>query len=58
MDRTPDSESLACVVTDLGLAQKRIPALVATLGLGIRRMELDEPSLEDVFVKLVGRGGA
>jgi ABC-type uncharacterized transport system ATPase subunit len=36
------------------VAQREIPAAVAALGLGLRRFEVSEASLEDVFVELVG----
>lgn len=38
---------------DVDVAQHRIPALVSGAGLGLRRFEVAEPSLEDVFVDLV-----
>jgi ABC-2 type transport system ATP-binding protein len=41
-------------VRDLSVAQREIPAAVAALGLGLRRFEVSEASLEDVFVELVG----
>jgi ABC-2 type transport system ATP-binding protein len=50
-------EGFLCSVSDLPLAQRAIPALVASLGLGIRRMEVDDPSLEDVFVELLHKAG-
>ena len=55
IDKASNGDALICMVTDLGSAQRRIPAVVADFGLGIRRMEVDEPSLEEVFVQLVGR---
>jgi len=46
--------SLRASVHDLPTAQREIPAAVAALGLGLRRFEVSEASLEDVFVELVG----
>ena len=40
-------------VVDLEAAYREVPALVARLGLALRRFEADEVSLEDVFVDLV-----
>ncbi|MBX3069059.1 MAG: ABC transporter ATP-binding protein [Thermomicrobiales bacterium] len=39
--------------SDIDAAQHRIPALVSSAGLGLRRFEIEERSLEDVFVDLV-----
>jgi ABC-2 type transport system ATP-binding protein len=48
------SESrLSLVVADLSQAQREIPAAVARAGVGLRRLESGELSLEDVFVDLV-----
>ena len=41
-------------VTDAALAQREVPAAVVRAGLGLRRFESGEVSLEDVFVDLVG----
>ena len=46
--------SIEITVTDLGLAQHEIPAMVAARGAGLSRMEAGELGLEDVFVELVG----
>lgn len=43
-------------VTDLDLARRAVPALVADAGAGLTRFETGEVSLEDVFVELVGGG--
>jgi ABC-2 type transport system ATP-binding protein len=48
-----DGEDLVVEVTDLDTAFREIPALVAGLGLRLRRFEAAEASLEDVFVDLV-----
>ena len=50
--------SLRMTVTDLQAAQREIPAAIATAGVALRRFEVEEGSLEDVFVELVGSGGA
>jgi ABC-2 type transport system ATP-binding protein len=47
---------LAVGVADLEAARRDLPAVVAGLGLELRRLELDEASLEDVFVDLIGGG--
>jgi len=39
--------------TDLKAAQQALPRLIADHGLVLRRFELVEPSLEDIFVRLV-----
>jgi ABC-2 type transport system ATP-binding protein len=44
---------LRLATDDLETAQRELPALVARLGLALRRLESDELSLEDVFVDLV-----
>jgi ABC-2 type transport system ATP-binding protein len=48
-----DGRELVLEVTDLEVAYREVPALVARLGLALRRFEADEISLEDVFVDLV-----
>jgi ABC-2 type transport system ATP-binding protein len=48
-----DGRELVVEVTDLEEAYIAVPALVARLGLPLRRFEADEVSLEDVFVDLV-----
>ena len=52
----PDGAALRLTVTDLATAERALPAVVAGAGLGLRRLEIDEVSLEEVFVELVGRG--
>jgi ABC-2 type transport system ATP-binding protein len=44
---------LRLATDDPEAAQRELPALVARLGLALRRLESDELSLEDVFVDLV-----
>lgn len=41
-------------VSDVGAAQRQIPALVAARGIGLSRLEAGEVQLEEVFVDLVG----
>jgi ABC-2 type transport system ATP-binding protein len=50
---TADDGGLRLATDDLETAQRELPALVARLGLALRRLESDELSLEDVFVDLV-----
>ena len=45
--------ALRLTTDDLETAQRELPALIARLGLALRRLEGDELSLEDVFVDLV-----
>jgi hypothetical protein len=45
-------------VSDLAFARRDIPAAVAAAGLGLKRFDTDEVSLEEVFVQLVGHGHA
>ena len=46
--------TLRITVTDLPAAQREIPAAIADAGAALRRFEIEEASLEDVFVELVG----
>jgi ABC-2 type transport system ATP-binding protein len=48
-----EGRELFVEVADLERAYREVPALVARLGLSLRRFEADEVSLEDVFVDLV-----
>lgn len=52
-----DGPRLRLTVSDLAGAQRALPEAIAALGLGLRRLETGEVSLEDVFVELVGEGG-
>jgi hypothetical protein len=45
-------------VTDLEVAFKRLPRVVAAQGLALRRLDASEVSLEEVFVDLVAGGHA
>ena len=49
-----DGRALHLAVSDLSSAQREIPAAIATAGIALRRFEIGETSLEDVFVELVG----
>jgi ABC-2 type transport system ATP-binding protein len=46
--------TLRMTVSDLPAAQREIPAAVTAAGVALRRFEIEEASLEDVFVELVG----
>ena len=48
-------EQITLAVTDVTLAQREIPAAIAAAGLGLKRLEGAEKSLEDMFVELVRR---
>jgi ABC-2 type transport system ATP-binding protein len=52
LERT--EQTLRMTVSDLPTAQREIPAAIAAAGAALRRFEIDDASLEDVFVKLVG----
>ena len=49
-----DGRALHLAVSDLPSAQREIPAAIAAAGMALRRFEIGETSLEDVFVELVG----
>jgi len=49
-----DGRALRLTVIDLSAAQHEIPAAVAAAGVALRRFEIEEASLEEVFVELVG----
>ena len=46
--------TLRMTVSDLRAAQREIPAAITAAGAALRRFEIEEASLEDVFVELVG----
>ena len=48
-------EQITLAVTDLRSAQHELPAVIAAAGLGLKRLEGAEKSLEDMFVELVER---
>ncbi|MBC7220857.1 ABC transporter ATP-binding protein [Candidatus Bipolaricaulota bacterium] len=52
----PTDQRIVIAVTDADAAHRAIPAIVAQRGVGLRRLETVEVSLEDVFVDLVGGG--
>ncbi len=47
---------LRITASDINTAKKELPRLVAASGLTLRRYELTPPSLEDIFIALVGGG--
>jgi len=47
---------LRIAVSDLPAAQREIPSAIATAGVALRRFEIGETSLEQVFVEIVGGG--
>ncbi len=49
-----DKGVIEITVTDLGAAQRDIPAMIAARGGGLARLEAGEVGLEEVFVELVG----
>ncbi|MFU8890458.1 MAG: ABC transporter ATP-binding protein [Anaerosomatales bacterium] len=51
-----NGQAVRCVIEDVAAARRAVPALVARLDLALVRMMDEEPTLEDVFVQLVGRG--
>jgi ABC-2 type transport system ATP-binding protein len=53
-----DGPVIKLTVSDLASARREVPAALAAAGLGLKRLQADEISLEEVFVKLVGRGTA
>ena len=48
-----DRTTLRLTVSDLPTAEHALPAVVAETGVGLRRLEIEEVSLEEVFVDLV-----
>jgi ABC-2 type transport system ATP-binding protein len=54
LECTRDGAILTCAVGDLSAARSALPAMVADRGLGLVRLAEEEPTLEDVFVGLVG----
>jgi len=49
-------EGILLTVSDLARAQHRIPAVVASAGLALQRMETMEATLEEVFMDMVEQG--
>ncbi|HJW75125.1 MAG TPA: ATP-binding cassette domain-containing protein [Thermoleophilia bacterium] len=56
VETRPDGRELSIDVTDLEVAFRELPAVVAVQGLALRRLDASEVSLEEVFVDLVGEG--
>jgi ABC-2 type transport system ATP-binding protein len=50
-------QTLRITVSDLPAAQREIPAAITAAGVALRRFEIEEGSLEEVFVELVGGPG-
>jgi ABC-2 type transport system ATP-binding protein len=46
--------TLRMTISDLPTAQREIPAAITAASVGLRRFEIEEATLEDVFVALVG----
>jgi len=53
-DCSREGSTIRCMVGDLVAARRRVPQLIADHGLALVRMNDEEPTLEDVFVGLVG----
>ncbi len=51
---TREGQVIRCIVSDMGAARRSVPALVAGEHLPLVRMVDEEPTLEDVFVEMVG----
>jgi ABC-2 type transport system ATP-binding protein len=51
-----DERGLRLTVSDLPTAQREVPTVIAAAGVALRRFEIEEASLEDVFVERVGGG--
>jgi ABC-2 type transport system ATP-binding protein len=49
-----EERTLRLTVSDLPTAQREIPTAVAAAGVALRRFEIEEASLEQVFVDIVG----
>ena len=49
-----NERGLRITVADLPTAQRDIPTVIAAAGVALRRFEIEEASLEDVFVERVG----
>ncbi len=56
MECQRDGQVVRCVVSDIEAARQDIPAIVAAENMAIVRMLDEEPTLEDVFVQLIGGG--
>ena len=49
-----EERTLRITVSDLLTAQREIPTAIAAAGVALRRFEIEEASLEQVFVEIVG----
>lgn len=49
-----EGQAVTCVVSDLAAARRAVPAFIASRDLALVRMSDEEPTLEDVFVQMVG----
>ena len=49
-----EERTLRITVSDLPTAQREIPMAIAAAGVALRRFEIEEASLEQVFVEIVG----
>ncbi|HEX4933442.1 MAG TPA: ABC transporter ATP-binding protein [Gemmatimonadaceae bacterium] len=52
----PARDALRLTVTDASVAARELPRALADAGVGLVRLEQEEPSLEETFVQLVGGG--
>jgi len=49
-------DDLLLHVKEIADAERRLPVLIAELGLPLRRLEAEELSLEEIFLEVLGRG--
>jgi ABC-2 type transport system ATP-binding protein len=49
-------DDLLLHVKEIADAERRLPVLIAELGLPLRRLEVEELSLEEIFLEVLGRG--
>ncbi len=49
-----EGQIVRCVVVDIGAARRWVPAIISDRRMALVRMVDEEPTLEDVFVELVG----
>jgi ABC-2 type transport system ATP-binding protein len=54
-DVTQNGSLVRLSITDLQAALQTIPETIVSMGLGLRRFEVEEQSIEDIFVTLIGR---
>jgi len=54
MECERDGQTVRCVVSDIDAARRDIPAILAGKQMALVRMREEEPTLEDVFVQMVG----